>query len=109
MLRWFIGKWRVAKEIQVEHLHLCLYTRQGCHLCDVAWEQLQRWQRQYRFHLQSADVDQNAVWQQAYGLQVPVVTVNGKVRFRGRINPVLFRRLMAAEGRRARAEHDDSM
>ena len=28
----------------------------------------------------------------------PVVLVNGKVRFRGRINPVLLTRLLRAEG-----------
>jgi hypothetical protein len=29
-----------------------------------------------------------------YGDSVPVVTVNGKVRFRGRVNDVLLRRLL---------------
>ena len=32
-----------------------------------------------------------------YGEWVPVVTVNGKVRFRGGVNPVLLERLLRAE------------
>ena len=33
-----------------------------------------------------------------YGNEVPVVAVNGKVRFRGVVNPALLERLLTAEG-----------
>jgi len=32
-----------------------------------------------------------------YGLTVPVVAVDGKVRFKGVVNPVLLERLLAAQ------------
>jgi hypothetical protein len=37
---------------------------------------------------------------------VPVVAVNGKVRFRGKVNPVLLNRLLEAESRPPEAPHN---
>jgi hypothetical protein len=39
------------------------------------------------------DVDDDPELASQYGESVPVVTVNGKIRFRGRVNPVLLERL----------------
>jgi glutaredoxin len=71
-----------------------LYTRQGCHLCDDAWTLLQRYQSRYRFSLESVDVDHDSALAALHGDSVPVVTVDGKVRFRGRVNEVLLKRLL---------------
>jgi glutaredoxin len=72
-----------------------MYTRQGCHLCEDAWALLVRLQRRYGFTLQSADVDADLALAAEHGEHVPVVAVDGRVRFRGAINPVLLRRLFA--------------
>ena len=77
-------------------LRLVLYTRAGCHLCDAAWEALQDARRRYRFALDAVDVDTSPELVAAHGNWVPVVTVNGKVRFRGAVNPVLLRRILDA-------------
>jgi Glutaredoxin-like domain (DUF836) len=71
-----------------------MYTRAGCHLCDDAWELLREFQRRWGFVLSQRDVDGDPAWAAAYGECVPVVEVNGKVRFRGRVNPVLLERLL---------------
>lgn len=77
-------------------LTFVMFTRQGCHLCDDAWELLHRRQREHQFTLEAKDVDGDPQWQAAYGECVPVVLVNGKVRFRGRVNEVLLDRLLQA-------------
>jgi hypothetical protein len=77
-----------------------LYTRAGCHLCETAWERLRRAQRRYRFALGMVDVDTDPELAARYGTCVPVVMVNGKLRFRGAVNPVLLVRLMNAEAAR---------
>jgi hypothetical protein len=92
----FFDWWRTP----LDHLSFILYTRQGCHLCDDAAAELARARRRYRFPLQTIDVDGDPELAARYGLEVPVVTVNGKLRFRGRVNPVLLRRLLAAAARR---------
>jgi hypothetical protein len=75
-----------------------LYTRAGCHLCDDAWDLLCRVQDRYRFVLEVVDVDDFPALAARYGACVPVVAVDGKVRFRGRVNPVLLRRVLGGGG-----------
>jgi len=82
---------------RLEHLHVILFTRQGCHLCEQAWLLLQREQRRYHYRLEVVDVDSQEELAVQFGDQVPVVTVNGEIRFRGGINPVLLTRLLRAE------------
>jgi hypothetical protein len=89
--------WRRRQGGSLEHLHFLFYTRQNCHLCEVAWRQVQAAQRQHRFILEILDVDAKPELTARYGDLVPVVTVNGKVRFRGAVNPVLLDRLLRAE------------
>jgi len=69
-----------------------LFTRMGCHLCEEAWEMLEGMQGRYGFVLRSQDVDTNPEWVREHGERVPVVVINGKVRFWGRINRVLLQR-----------------
>lgn len=68
-----------------------LYTRQNCHLCDVAKQVLQ--QHGLTPHL--VDIDEDAELRQRFDTCVPVVEIDGRVRFRGRVNEVLLRRLIA--------------
>ena len=77
-----------------------MYTRQGCHLCEDAWDILQTAQKKYAFRLQQIDVDTDAALAEQYGLLVPVVTVDGEVRFRGKVNAVLLHRLLRARSAR---------
>jgi glutaredoxin len=79
---------------------ILIYTRQGCHLCEEARRELERQQARYRYTLETQDVDTDPALVAAHGEWVPVVLVNGKVRFRGRINPVLLERLLRAEAQR---------
>jgi glutaredoxin len=78
--------------------HVVLYTRRGCHLCEQVWGQLEAARRRHGFALEAVDVDSDPALAAAHGLQVPVVAVNGKVRFRGVVNPVLLNRLFRAGG-----------
>jgi len=77
-------------------LQVTMFTRRGCHLCADAWALLERAQRTHGFALEAKDVDAAPEWVAAYGECVPVVLVNGKVRFRGKVNEVLLQRLLDA-------------
>jgi glutaredoxin len=70
-----------------------LYTRQGCHLCDDAQALLV----QHGLRPQIVDIDADPKLRQQFNECVPVVEINGKVRFRGRINAVLLSRLLSME------------
>jgi glutaredoxin len=95
----WLWPWR-RTDAALTHLTVVMYTRQGCHLCDDAWQCLTDAQRRHDFALSKVDVDTDPELAAQYGLEVPVVTVNGQVRFRGGVNPVLLRRLLEGEGRK---------
>jgi glutaredoxin len=90
-------RWLRRPAPSLGHLHFVVYTRQGCHLCQTAWQLLEGEQRHFGFQLEAVDVDTDPVLVEQYGLTVPVVAVNGRVRFRGGVNDVLLRRLLRAE------------
>ncbi len=78
-------------------VRVVMFTRSGCHLCDAAWERLVGHQKQRGFFLEKIDVDTAPDLVAKYGNCVPVILVNDVVRFRGRLNEVLLRRLLDAE------------
>jgi glutaredoxin len=80
-------------------VQVVMYTRQGCHLCDEAWQMLHEMKRRYTLRLEKVDVDSAVDLQQRYGERVPVLIFNGKERMWGRINRVLLERQLWAEGR----------
>jgi glutaredoxin len=69
-----------------------VYTRNGCHLCDQAQTLLE----QHGLRPTLVDVDADPALRERYNTCVPVVVIDGKERFRGRVDPRLLRRLLAA-------------
>ena len=70
------------------------YTRHGCHLCEEAWAVMEAARKKHGFTLTAVDVDAHPALAKQYGECVPVVTIDGKVRFRGRVNAVLLERML---------------
>jgi uncharacterized membrane protein/glutaredoxin len=52
-----------------------LYTRQGCHLCEQAEQDLKALQAEYPLYLVRVDIDSDSALQKAYALEVPVVEI----------------------------------
>jgi glutaredoxin len=82
-----------------EHLTFTVYTRAQCGCCRKAIDLLSKFQRRHGFVIEQVDVDSDPALAAAFGTSVPVIAVNGKVRFRGQVSPVLLNRLLVAEGR----------
>jgi hypothetical protein len=64
-------------------------------LCDEAANLL----KQYQLEPTIIDIDANPVLKSRFDTCVPVVQIDGRIRFRGRIEPVLLRRLLRHAGR----------
>ena len=73
-----------------ESQQIVLYTRSGCHLCDVAKQTL----AQHRLRPIEVDIDADPQLVERFGQCVPVVEIDGKIRFRGRVNETLLRRIV---------------
>ena len=82
------------------HLTMTVYTREQCCCCHKAIDLLKEYQRRHGFTIDVVDVDSDPDLTARYGLTVPVVAIDGKVRFKAVVNPVLLDRLLLAEGRR---------
>jgi glutaredoxin len=95
---WWRRWWRGRSAPAAPTREVVLYTRQGCHLCEDAWALLERTRRRYGFTLRQVDVDTDPDLAARHGLEVPVVAIDGRVRFRGVVNPVLLERMLRAGG-----------
>ena len=78
--------------------HIVVYTRASCPLCDKAAAFLESERERWGFSLEYVDIAGNVQLTEQHGDWIPVVEVDGKVRFRGKIEPVLWRRLFARKG-----------
>jgi len=81
----------------VSRMTVTLYTRAGCCCCQAAREILGEYQQAHGFGFEEVDASDPAVVARI-GPTVPVVAVDGKIRFRGEVNRVLLGRLLAAGG-----------
>ena len=77
---------------------LVLYSRVGCHLCDVMKEQIEKYAGRYAFTLDVVDIDQDEKLRAEYDWDVPVLVVDGEKIAKYRLDEaMLVRRL---EGQR---------
>jgi glutaredoxin len=58
-----------------------LYTREGCHLCDVARDRIVAVRGRIPFELREVDVDRSDDLIRDYGYRVPVVEIDGEPAF----------------------------
>lgn len=70
-----------------------IYSRAACGLCDEARDILAGY-REYLPPLVEVDIDGDPILQKKFGTCIPVIEIDGKVRFRGRTSEVLLRRLI---------------
>jgi glutaredoxin len=84
---------------RADHLNFTVYTRAQCCCCHKAIDLLKDAQRRHGFRIAEIDIDTDPELVAKYNTEVPVVAVNGKVRFRGVVNPSLLERLLIAEGK----------
>ena len=58
-----------------------LYTRPGCHLCDVARETVLSVRERLGFAFEEVDIEGDDELELEYGIRIPVVEVDGEEAF----------------------------
>jgi glutaredoxin len=89
----------LRRPVRAEHLTFTVYTRSQCCCCHKALDLLREQQARAGFAIEEVDIDGDPALAAKYDTEVPVVAVDGKVRFRGVVNPALLERLLLAESR----------
>ena len=81
---------------------LTLYSRPGCHLCDEMKAMIRRVVgADARIRLDEVDISSNAELETRYGLEIPVLAIDGRKAAKFRLEESDLRRLLArrmAEG-----------
>jgi glutaredoxin len=80
-----------------------LYSRPGCHLCDVAREVLLSARERSPFEFEEVDIERDEVLELEYGIRIPVVEVDGEERFEIEIDEGELARLLAEPPRDPRS------
>lgn len=62
-----------------------LYTRRGCHLCDVAKQAIDSARRRREFDYEELDIDSDPQLRERYNEEVPVIAIDGAKAFKYRV------------------------
>jgi glutaredoxin len=79
-----------AKQTQPRTHEVVLYAREGCHLCDDA----ERTLIEHGLRPTKVAIDDDPALRERFDSCVPVVEIDGRIRFRGQVNRMLLRRLL---------------
>jgi glutaredoxin len=78
-----------------ETRQVIVYSRKGCHLCEVVKESLVKLSRRGGFIWQEVDVDSNHELRRQFNDEVPVVFINGRKAFKYSMDEQEFLRKLA--------------
>ena len=65
---------------------LRFYTKESCHLCDAAFEIVERISNKINFTLETVDITQSDDLMMKYGSEIPVIEINGIFEFKYKVN-----------------------
>jgi len=102
--------WKRKRAEPPQPIPVVLYTRVGCHLCDEMKAAIERALADRTgalacvpFELREVDIDTDPALVERYGLSIPVLEIDGRAAFKGRLTPEDFARKLAR--RAASREH----
>ena len=72
-----------------------VYSREGCHLCDIVKETLAQIQSEADFQWRVVDIDADPELRQKYNDEVPVVFIDGRKAFKYHMDGRQFLRALA--------------
>jgi len=73
-----------------------IYSRKGCHLCEIVKESLLKLQRQGGYTWREVDVDSDEELRRQFTDEVPVVFIDGRKAFKYRMDEREFLRKLAS-------------
>jgi len=71
-----------------------VYSRTGCHLCEIAIDLIKSVKQENNFSLEVKLIDNNSELEKEYGEQVPVILIEGKVHDYWRVDLERFEKAL---------------
>lgn len=75
-----------------------VYSREGCHLCDVVKDTLRQMEGEAEFAWRVVDIDGDPELRAKYNEEVPVVFIDGRKAFKYHMDGKQFLRALAGRG-----------
>ena len=75
-----------------------VYSREGCHLCDVVKDTLKQMEGEAEFRWQVVDIDRDPELKEKFNEEVPVVFIDGRKAFKYHMDGRQFLRALAGRG-----------
>jgi glutaredoxin len=72
-----------------------LYSRPGCHLCDVAREAILSLRERLGFEFEEIDIEADEQLELEYGIRIPVVEVDGEEAFEITVDAARLARMVS--------------
>jgi glutaredoxin len=79
---------------------ITIYSRPGCHLCDVALEILETLQKELDFDIEKTSIEGDSELESKYGDEIPVIKIDGEHHDFYRVDPDRFRASLARHRQR---------
>jgi len=73
-----------------------VYSRSGCHLCEIAIDRIKSTMDELKFELDIKLIDNDIKLQEEYGEQVPVILIEGEVHDYWRVDLDRFTKAVRA-------------
>ena len=73
-----------------------VYSRSGCHLCEIAIDRIKSTMNELKFELDIKLIDDDLKLQEEYGEQVPVILIEDKVHDYWRVDLERFTKAVKA-------------
>jgi len=73
-----------------------VYSRSGCHLCEIAIDRIKSTMDELKFELDIKLIDNDIKLQEEYGEQVPVILIEGEVHDYWRVDLDRFTKAVKA-------------
>jgi len=77
-------------------LALTLYSRPGCHLCEVMLEQLQPFLEKYSLEVQLVDIESDDELLRRYAIKIPVLALDGETLCQYQLDPQVLTQALKA-------------
>jgi glutaredoxin len=91
-----------GRDPESEH-RVVLFTRPGCHLCDVARETVLSLRERLPFSFTEIDIEGDDELELGYGIRIPVVEIDGEEAFEVTVDPIELEERLAEKERPRRS------
>jgi hypothetical protein len=82
-----------------QRAQIVLYSKPGCHLCEVMKEEMDQANCGELYELQEINIETDPELLARYRYEIPVLTINGSEAFRHRLTADAFREALTAKVR----------